>query len=147
MVATKSGDAITLVSEMLNIKPFEAAVFLNNNLGLGVEIKKNQVNKDAINKYNEKRISRETLKKWEINTFVNLTNKYHELEKYNKAMSKKFENEPDLYFQDENIVKFLQNKEIIKETIDEMLEITEDKEILKFKKTKGKVVELLYGKR
>ena len=38
----KKGDAITLVSELLNISNLEAAIYINDSLGLGIETNMNK---------------------------------------------------------------------------------------------------------
>lgn len=74
----KKGNTITLVKEMLNISALEAAKYLNNNLGLGVDMENRQTY-SYVNKYNEKRKTKERFKKWEKNTFVILSKYYRML--------------------------------------------------------------------
>lgn len=123
----KKGDSITLVSEMLNIRPFEAAVFLNNNLGLGVEIgSSNNYTLYNEKQYKKKNTTEKQLKEWEKETFIKLTNKYHRLKRYEKIMSKLFSNYPELYFNDVNIVYYLQNKEKMEYFIGRFIELDSD---------------------
>lgn len=70
----KGGDAISLVSELLNINALEAAKSINNNLGLGLELN-TPTSHFEINKYKEQRKTEEAFKKWELETFI-LLSKY-----------------------------------------------------------------------
>ena len=58
----KGGDAISLVSELLNINALDAAKNINRTLGLGLDAEKPS-NYLEINKYKEKRKTEEMFKK------------------------------------------------------------------------------------
>lgn len=124
---------------MLKIKPYEAAIFLNNNLGLGIEIGKNKYNIYNENEFNNQSITTKKLLEWEQKTFCALTNKYHRLKRYEKIMSKLFSNYPELYFNDANVSYYLQNKEKMEYFIERFIEIntTDNDEIYSLKKQLG----------
>lgn len=124
---------------MLKIKPYEAAVFLNDNLCLGVEIGKNKYNIYNENEFNNQSITTKKLLEWEQKTFCALTNKYHRLKRYEKIMNKLFKNYPDLYFNDANVVYYLQNKEKMEYFIERFIDIntTDNDEIYSLKKQLG----------
>ena len=138
------GDSITLVSELLNITPFEAAKYLNANLGLGLNIStKQSYNFYAINNYENKRKAKEAFKKWENETFINLCNYLHILKE--KYMQKNKEigtiDKIDEYFNDEDILRYFEEADKIQYYIDFFIYGTEE-DLLWLKKTKGKVVNL-----
>ena len=67
----KGGDVISLVAELLNINSLEAAKSINKKLGLGLETGK--TNSFEINRYKTKKDIEEKFKKWELETFVLIT--------------------------------------------------------------------------
>ena len=70
----KKGNSITLVQELLGISPLESVKYINNNLGLGLELNA-PTSYFEINKYKEQRKTEEAFKRWEIETFI-LLSKY-----------------------------------------------------------------------
>ncbi len=70
----KKGNSITLVQELLGISPLESVKYINNNLGLGLELN-TPTSHFEINKYKEQRKTEEAFKKWELETFI-LLSKY-----------------------------------------------------------------------
>lgn len=70
----KKGNSITLVQELLGISPLESVKYINNNLGLGLELNASTSHFE-INKYKEKRKKEEAFKRWELETFI-LLSKY-----------------------------------------------------------------------
>ena len=124
----KGGDVISLVSELLNINALEAAKSINNTLGLGLDPNQ-KASYFEINKYKEKRKTEEMFKKWELQTFILLTDYLHYLWKWEEIAD--FEN--DLF------VEALQEKEKVQYFIDIFIEgTTEDK--IWFYKHEKKVV-------
>lgn len=64
----KGGDVINLVEELLHINAYQAAKYINDNLGLGLDFKgKNDEIK--INRYKQKQIAKQQFKKWENRSF------------------------------------------------------------------------------
>ena len=104
----KGGDCITLVSELLNISAYEAAVQINNIFNLGVDFKR-QTSKLEIKKYKCKSALIEQFKNWENETFKLLCD-------YNRLLSrwKKIED-----FENDLFVEALRNKDYIEYLIDE----------------------------
>lgn len=72
----KGGDAISLVSELLNINALEAAKSINSTLGLGLDAEKPSSYLE-INKYKQRRKTEEMFKKWENKTFQLLCDYLH----------------------------------------------------------------------
>ena len=70
------GDAISLVSKLLNVNALEAAKSINNTLGLGLDVEKPS-SYFEINRYKEKRRIEEKFKEWEIETFKLLCDYLH----------------------------------------------------------------------
>ena len=102
----KSGDSIALVSEILNIKPFDAIVFLNNNLGLGLDLNNKQRNNfNFINTYEQKKKAREMYDLWKRQKFSDGCEYLHLLEnKYKEACKKlDFIEKVDDFFNNEEI--------------------------------------------
>lgn len=82
---SKKGDSITLVSEMYNVKPYEAAKIINENLGLGVEFKgKQRNNLLQANKYKQRQKIKDEFAKWENHTLQLLCDYLHLLRKWEK---------------------------------------------------------------
>ena len=124
----KGGDVISLVSELLNVNAYESAKSINHTLGLGLDPNQ-KASYFEINKYKEKRKTEEMFKKWELQTFILLTDYLHYLWKWEEIAD--FEN--DLF------VEALQEKEKVQYFIDIFIEgTTEDK--IWFYKHEKKVV-------
>ena len=90
----KKGDSITLVQKLLNISPLESAKYINYHLGLGIDAEKPS-SYFEINKYKQKRKMEEMFKKWELETFIIITDYLRLLEEWKKI--KDIEN--DLYIE------------------------------------------------
>ncbi len=74
----KKGNSITLVQELLNINAYQAAKYINDNLGLGLDFKgKNDEIK--INRYKQKQIAKQQFKKWENRSFQILCDSIHKM--------------------------------------------------------------------
>ena len=113
----KKGNSITLVQKLLNISPLESAKYINYHLHLGLDPNQ-KASYFEINKYKEKRKTEEMFKKWELQTFILLTDYLHYLWKWEEIAD--FEN--DLF------VEALQEKEKVQYFIDIFIEgTTEDK--------------------
>ena len=124
----KGGDVISLVSELLNVNAYESAKSINYTLGLGLDPNQ-KASYFEINKCKEKRKTEEMFKKWELQTFILLTDYLHYLWKWEEIAD--FEN--DLF------VEALQEKEKVQYFIDIFIEgTTEDK--IWFYKHEKKVV-------
>ena len=78
----RGGDAISLVSNLLNVNAFEAAKSINYTLGLGLSLDK--PNYYAVNKYKEKRKTEQKFKDWESETFDILCKYIHLLRQWKK---------------------------------------------------------------
>ena len=74
----KSGDAISLVSELLKISPLDACKYLNGIFLLGLDLNVSMA-KYEVNSYKQKQESIEKYKKWENETFQMLCDYYHSL--------------------------------------------------------------------
>lgn len=111
----KGGDVISLVSELLNINALESAKSINSTLGLGLD--PNQKSSYfQINKYKDKQKTEEMFKKWELKTFILLTDYLHLLQDWQKEKAPKNpQDEPDNLF-----VEALQNRDYIEYLIDEI---------------------------
>ena len=71
-------DAINLVEDLLNINAYQAAKYINDNLGLGLDFKgKNDEIK--INRYKQKQIAKQQFKKWENRSFQILCDSIHKM--------------------------------------------------------------------
>lgn len=141
----KKGDSITLVSELLNISNLEAAIYINDSLGLGIETNMNKKRTKeekrkydaALNKYKKTREIKEEFQKWENETFQLLCDYLHLLwrnieEKKPKNISDEFD---DLY------IEALQEIDKIEYYIDEIFINGKLEDKNWFKNTNGKVVE------
>lgn len=74
----KGGDIINLVEELLHINAYQAAKYINDNLGLGLDFKgKNDEIK--INRYKQKQIAKQQFKKWENRSFQILCDSIHKM--------------------------------------------------------------------
>ena len=69
---------ITLVSLLLNIKPYQAAKYINDNLGLGLDFK-GKTDEIKINRYKQKQIAKQQFALWENRTFQTLCNSIHKM--------------------------------------------------------------------
>ena len=128
----KTGDVIKLVEEALNISAFESAKYLNDALGLGIEINsKSYVNKSYVNKFKQKRQSREKYLKCENETFQLLCD-------YWKALMKDKEIEDP---EDEVYIEACKKEGYISYLIDEIFIYGTDEDKLWFRKYERKVVE------
>lgn len=140
----KSGDCITLVSEVLNISALEAAKFINNNLGLGINISANQkYNFNYVNIYEQKKKAREQYEKWKRETYNNLCDYLHVLEQKYKEKCDKYSlvEQADEFFADEDVLKYC--NEIGKiDYYTDLFVYGDEKDLIEIKKTKGKVVNL-----
>ena len=140
----EKGDSITLVSKLLNITPFEAVKFLNNNLGLGLDISgKQSYNFYAVNTYENKRKTKEMFEKWQKETFINLCDYLHKLEKNYADKCEKYSSIDmnELFFEDEDVIKYCNEIDKIQYYIDLFI-YGNEKDLLWLKKTKGKVVKM-----
>lgn len=136
------GDVITLVSDLLNIKPLDAIIFLNNNLGLGINIDNKQRNNfNYINTYEQKKKAREKYDLWKRQTFSDACSYLHLLEDKYEEACKKFDciEKADEFFNDEDVNKYYNESDKIQYYLDFYIYGTEE-DILWIKKTKGKVV-------
>lgn len=140
----KSGDAITLVSEMLNITPLESVKFLNTHLGLGIEINntKYQTREErrkcnaSVNKYELRKIEKQFFNKKTNEAFQILCDYLHLLYRLEKKYEPK-NLDDDLH---EKYVEALQNKHKIEFYIDEYFINGTDEDKKWFLKTNGEVV-------
>ncbi len=88
------GDVINLVSKLLNINAYEAAKSINYNLDLGLDFN-SSTPKYEINRYKEKRKIEEAFKKWELETYIIITDYLELLHKWQKIQ----DIENDLYIE------------------------------------------------
>lgn len=109
----KGGDVISLVSELLNINALEAAKSINYTLGLGLD--SNQKSSYfQINKYKNKQKTEEMFKKWELDTFILLTDYLHLLWRWEEEEApKNIEEDPN-----ELYVEAMHNRDYIEYVID-----------------------------
>ena len=124
----KGGDVISLVAELLNINSFEAAKSINKKLGLGLETGK--TNSFEINRYKTKKDIEEKFKKWELETFVLITDYLSLLNDWKKIQD--IDNE--LY------IEALQQIEYTKYVIDEIFLNGSNEDKIWFWKYEKKVV-------
>lgn len=75
----KSGDVITLVSELLNINAYESARQINCIFNLGVDFDK-KTSSIEIERWNQKQKAKEKFKEWESKTFQLLCDYFQFLE-------------------------------------------------------------------
>lgn len=137
------GDVISLVGEMLKLSPLDSAIYLNEHLGLGIELNRNKCQSYTekkkynamINRYNQQRKQKEAFDKKENQTFQILCDYLHLLWKWEEEYEpKNIESElNDLY------VKALQEKDKVQYYIDIFIYGTNE-EKLWFFNTNGKVV-------
>ena len=74
----KGGDVINLVEELLHINAYQAAKYINDNLGLGLDFK--GINDEIkINRYKQKQIAKQQFKKWENRSFQILCDSIHKM--------------------------------------------------------------------
>lgn len=138
----KGGDVITLVSDLLNIKPLEAAKFLNNNLGLGINISNNsKYNFNYINTYEQKKKAKEKYDLWKRQSFSDACSYLHILEDNYEKVCKELGTieKADEFFDNEDVNKYYNETDRIQYYLDFYIYGTEE-DILWIKKTKGKVV-------
>lgn len=74
----KGGDAINLVEDLLNINAYQAAKYINDNLGLGLDFK-GKTDEIKINRYKQKQIAKKQFALWENRTFQTLCNSIHKM--------------------------------------------------------------------
>ena len=131
----KGGDAISLVSELLNINALEAAKNINYTLGLGLDPNQKS-NYFQINKYKDKQKTEEMFRKWELQTYILLTDYLHLLWKWEKEEApEKIEDEvSDLY------VEAMHNRDYIDYIIDEIFINGSNEDKIWFWKHEKKVV-------
>lgn len=131
----KGGDAISLVSELLNINALEAAKNINYTLGLGLDPNQKS-NYFQINKYKDKQKTEEMFRKWELQTFILLTDYLHLLWKWEKEkVPKNMEEEPNELF-----VEAMHNRDYIDYIIDEIFINGTNEDKIWFWKHEKKVV-------
>lgn len=138
----KKGDSITLVSEILKVTPLEAVIFLNNNLGLGININnKQRSNFSFANEYDQKKKAREKYDLWKRQTFSDACSYLHLLENKYEEACKDFNciEKADDFFNNEDVNKYYNEVDRIQYYLDFFIYGTEE-DILWIKKTKGKVV-------
>lgn len=104
----KDGDAINLVSELLNINNYEAAKKINNIFNLGIEFD-SKISVLELKKFNSKVKLIDQFKKWENEVFQLLCDYFQLLLKWDKLED----------FDNNLFVEALQNKEYIEYVIDE----------------------------
>ena len=124
----KGGDVISLVSELLSVNAFEAAKSINNKLNLGLELGK--INTFEINKYKTKKELEKKFQKWELETFVLITDYLSLLHNWKKIQD--IDNE--LY------IEALQQIEYTKYVIDEIFINGSNEAKIWFWKNEKKVV-------
>ncbi len=109
----KGGDVISLISELLNINALEAAKSINYTLGLGLD--PNQKSSYfQINKYKNRQKTEEMFKKWELDTFILLTDYLHLLWRWEEEyVPKNMEEDPNELF-----VEAMHNRDYIEYVID-----------------------------
>lgn len=129
---------------MLNISSLDAAKFINNNLGLGINISGNQkYNFNYINTYEQKKKAKMLFECWKRETFNNLCEHLHTLEDNYRKKCEKFNTieQADEFFNDEDVLKYYNEEGLIDYYTDFFIYGSEE-DLLKIKKTKGKVVNL-----
>lgn len=134
----KKGDVITLVQELLNITPLQAAIYINDNLGLGIQFNKNHFTtyeerkkyNVLLNKYKEKRTREKYFNEKENKTFQTLCNYLHLLEHWKELKD----------INDERYIEALQQTDKIEYWLDEIFINGTDEDKKWFLNTNGKVV-------
>ena len=131
----KGGDAISLVSELLNINNYQAAKSINDKLGLGID-KGQKTTQFEINKYKTRRDLEEKFKQWENKTFQLLCDYLHLMWHWEKekAPVKPDDEVSDLY------VEAMHNKDYIEYILDEIFINGTDADKIWFWKHEKKVV-------
>lgn len=131
----KGGDAISLVSELLNINALEAAKSINYTLGLGLDPNQKS-NYFEINKYKDKQKTEEIFKQWENKTFQLLCDYFHLICKWAETEAPKSPEEDanDLF------VEAMHNKDYIEYLIDEIFLNGTNEDKIWFWKHEKKVV-------
>jgi DNA primase len=74
----KGGDAINLVEDLLKINAYQAAKYINDNLGLGLDFK-GKTDEIKINRYKQKQMAKQQFMLWENRTFQTLCNSIHKM--------------------------------------------------------------------
>lgn len=123
----KDGDAINLVSDLLNINNYEAAKKINNIFNLGIDFD-SKISVLELKKFNSKVKLIEQFKKWENESFQLLCDYFQLLLKWEKLED----------FDNALFVEALQNKEYIEYIIDEcFINGTHEDKIWFYKKGKN----------
>lgn len=125
------GDSITLVSELLNMKPFETVKYLNDMLHLGIEIKGKKVDMQKVNRYMQVQKAEKMFKKWENETFQLLCDAYHVLVDWKKILNPR----------NDDYIYALKNIDYIGYMIDDVFIYGTKEDKMWFKKYNRKVVE------
>lgn len=125
------GDSITLVSELLNMKPFETVKYLNDMLHLGIEINGKKVDMQKVNRYMQVQKAEKMFKKWENETFQLLCDVYHVLADWKKISNPR----------NDDYIYALKNIDYIGYMIDDVFIYGTKEDKMWFKKYNGKVVE------
>lgn len=119
----KGGDVINLVEELLHINAYQAAKYVNDNLGLGLDFKgKNDEIK--INRYKQKQIAKQQFKKWENRSFQILCDSIHKMnfvEQDQKLSIIDYYLEAFIYGTDEEKIELYKNSSFRKK-VDELAE-------------------------
>lgn len=131
----KGGDAISLVSELLNINNYQAAKSINDKLGLGIDTGQKTTHFE-INKYENKRKIEEMFKKWENKTFQLLCDYLHLIWDWEKEKAPK---SPDDEV-DKLYVEAMHNRDYIEYLLDEIFINGTNEDKIWFWKTQKKVV-------
>lgn len=131
----KGGDAISLVSELLNINNYQAAKSINDKLGLGIDTNQRTTHFE-INKYKIKRDLEEKFKQWENQTFQLLCDYLHLLWRWEEEYAPKTPEEEvnELY------VEAVHNKDYIDYLLDEIFINGTNEDKIWFWKYEKKVV-------
>ena len=75
----KGGDVISLVAEVLNISPLNAVIYLNDHLGLGIDLHMNRNQSYSERKKYNAMLNRYNQKRYQKKVFEEKTNKYYTL--------------------------------------------------------------------
>lgn len=134
----RKGDCITLVQELLNITPLQAALYINDHLELGIETNRKsfETYKEKkrydilLNRYNEKRTRERYFQKKENETFQILCNYLHLLENWKELNN----------WEDERYIEALQQIDKIEYWLDEIFIYGTKEDKKWFLSTNGKVV-------
>lgn len=131
----KGGDAISLVSELLNINNYQAAKSINDKLGLGIDTNQKTTHFE-INKYQNKRKIEEMFKQWENKTFQLLCDYLHLMWYWEEEKAPKSSDDEV----DELFVEAMHNKDYIEYLLDEIFINGTNEDKIWFWKTQKKVV-------